>query len=88
MNSEEHIIRLEAQIERLRSEVTETNSKMSGMALSVEISVIKWIGTMILCAMGAFVITTCIFETTIGARSKKQKIEAPVPSPQEQPQSG
>lgn len=88
MNSEAHIVRLEAQIERLRTELTEIKSKMAGMASSVEVSVMKWLGTMILCAVGAFAVTTCVFEIVIGARSKEQKIEAPAPSPQEQPQSG
>jgi 5-enolpyruvylshikimate-3-phosphate synthase len=88
MNGEAHIMRLEAQIERLKTEVTEIKSKMTVMPLTVETSVIKWLGAMIICAMVAFAVTTCAVEGIKRNRSKEQKIEAPIPSPQEKLQPG
>jgi hypothetical protein len=81
-------MRLEARIERLQAEVTEIKSKMTTMRLSVETSIIKWLGATILWAVGAFVVTACVVETAMSARSKERKIETPAPSTQTLPQSG
>jgi hypothetical protein len=88
MNGEAHIMRLEAQVERLQTEVTEIKSKMTVMALSVETSVIKWLGAVILGTIAVFAVTTCVLETVKRARSKEQKVDASAPLPQEQPQPG
>jgi hypothetical protein len=88
MNGEANIMRLEARIERLQTEVTEIKSRMTTMPLAVETSIIKWLGATILWAVGAFVVTACVVETAISARSKERKIETPAPSAQTRPHSG